>query len=208
MTRRCRPPAWTSRSRPTAACPGTSPASARSAPSPKQRVYSRDKLGTASDHNIFAPFNQQWIPATAAGPASSGVDGEAANNFNGFLVNGLYTNWNVAATFATAMGGNTNCLLRREPALNVEAINWGKTFRQLPSGAQNIAVYTDEHGEAQVSYTPGTGMFFDNLGAIMNDNGGCDLQGIECSAGRTSRPRPAIRTSPSRIPPRSRPRRS
>ena len=83
-------------------------------PVSKQRVYSRDKLGTASDHNIFAPFNQQWIPATAAGAASSGVDGEAANNFNGFLVNGLYTNWNVAATFATALGGNTNCLLRRD----------------------------------------------------------------------------------------------
>ena len=148
-------------------------------PVSKQRVYSRDKLGTASDHNIFAPFNQQWIPATAAGPASSGIDGEAANNFNGFLVNGLYTNWDVAATFATALGGNTNCLLRREPVLNIEAINWGKIFRQLPSGAQTIAVYTDEHGEAQVSYTPGTGMFFDNLGAIMNDNGGCDLQGID-----------------------------
>ena len=52
-------------------------------------------------------------------------------------------------------------------------------FRQLPCGAQNVVVYTDEHGEAQVSYTPGTGMFFDNLGAIMNDNGGCDLQGID-----------------------------
>ena len=94
------------------------------------------------------------------------------------------------------MGGNTNCLLRREPALNLEAINWGKTFRQLPSGAQTIAVYTDEHGEAQVSYTPGTGMFFDNLGAIMNDNGGCDLQGIDVLGSRASRPRPGTRTSP------------
>ena len=144
----------------------------------KQTVYSRDHFGTASDHNIYAPFNQQWIPATAAGPASSGIDGGAANNFNGFLVNGLYTNWDVAATFATAAGGDTNCLLRRESVRNIDSINWGKTFRQLPSGAQTIAVYTDEHGEAQVSYTPGTGMFFDNLGAIMNDNGGCDLQGI------------------------------
>ena len=145
----------------------------------KQTVYSRDHFGTASDHNIYAPFNQQWIPATAAGAAASGIDGGAANNFNGFLVNGLYTNWDVAATFATAAGGDTNCLLRRESVKNIDSINWGKTFRQLPSGAQTIAVYTDEHGEAQVSYTPGTGMFFDSLRAIMNDNGGCDLQGID-----------------------------
>lgn len=145
----------------------------------KQAVYSRDHLGTAADHNIYAPFNKQWIPATAAGTAASGVDGEAANNFNGFLVNGLYTNWDVAATLATALGGDTTCLLRRIPQINTESLRWAKLWRQLPVGAQTIAVYTDEHGEAQVSYTPGTGMFFDNLGAIMNDNGGCDLEGID-----------------------------
>ena len=149
-------------------------------PVSKQRVYSRDHFGTAADHNIYAPFNTQWIPATAAGNASSGIDGETANNFNGFLVpKGLYTNWDIAATFATALGGNTNCLLRRDPRRMVDSVDWSRTFRQLPSGAQTIAVYTDEHGEAQVSYTPGTGMYFDNLGAIMNDNGGCDLQGID-----------------------------
>jgi hypothetical protein len=145
----------------------------------KQRVYSRDHAGSATDHNIYAPFNKQWIPATAAGPAASGVDGEAANNFNGFLVNGLYTNWDVAATLVTALGGNTNCLLRRSPANMVDLARWDKQFRQLPYGAQNIVVYTDEHGEAQASYTPGTGMYYDNVGAIMNDNGGCDLQGID-----------------------------
>jgi hypothetical protein len=145
----------------------------------KQVAYSRDHLGTAADHNIYAPFNKQWIPATAAGAAASGVDGEVANNFNGFLVNGLYTNWDVAATLVTALGGNTNCLLRRNPVAVLEVAQWTKLFRQLPSGAQNIVVYTDEHGEAQASYTPGTGMFFDNVGAIMNDNGGCDLQGID-----------------------------
>jgi hypothetical protein len=85
----------------------------------------------------------------------------------------------VAATLATALGGDTNCLLRRSPVTGVDLIDWGKVFRKLPSGAQTIAVYTDEHGEAQVAYTPGTGMFFDNLGAILNDNGGCDLQGID-----------------------------
>ena len=77
------------------------------------------------------------------------------------------------------MGGDTNCLLRRNPSTKSSSCGGSKQFRQLPYGAQNITVYTDEHGEAQASYTPGTGMFYDNVGAIMNDNGGCDLQGID-----------------------------
>lgn len=146
----------------------------------KSVVYSRDHAGSATDHNLYAPFYQQWIPATAAGGAASGVDGEVANNFPGFLVKGgLYDNWSIATVLSEAMGGNTNCLLRRESVAQVELANWGKVFRQRPYGYQNIVLYTDEHGEAQASYTPGTGMFFDNVGAIMNDNGGCDLQGID-----------------------------
>jgi hypothetical protein len=146
----------------------------------KQRVYSRDRTGAATDHNIYAPFNRQYIPATSApSPSASGIDGQAANNFNGFLVRGLYTNWDIAQVLTQALGGNTNCLLRRNPVALLDVAQWDKQFRQLPSGNQNVVVYTDEHGEAQVTYTPGTGMFFDNLGALMNDNGGCDLQGID-----------------------------
>jgi hypothetical protein len=147
----------------------------------KQRVYSRDHTGNATDHNIYAPFNAQYIPATAAPSVSaSGIDGEFANNFNGFLVKGgLYYNWDVVANLVEAMGGNTNCLLRRSSTPLYDITQWDKVFRQRPYGPQDVVVYTDEHGEAQVTYTPGTGMFFDNLGAIMNDNGGCDLQGID-----------------------------
>ena len=147
----------------------------------KMKVYSRDHTGGSSDHNLYAPFYSQYIPATSAPSASaSGIDGQAANNFPGFLVKGgLYDNWSVAAYLVQAMGGNTNCLLRRSSVLTLDVAQWDKIFRQLPSGPQNVVVYTDEHGEAQVTYTPGTGMFFDNLGALMNDNGGCDLQGID-----------------------------
>ena len=41
-----------------------------------------------------------------------------------------------------------------------------------------MAVYTDQNGEAQVRYVPGEGYWFDNLGAVKNADGGCDLQGI------------------------------
>jgi hypothetical protein len=42
-----------------------------------------------------------------------------------------------------------------------------------------VVVYTDEHGEAQVAYRPGTGFYFDRLPVIRNDNNGCDLEGID-----------------------------
>ena len=46
-----------------------------------------------------------------------------------------------------------------------------------------MAVYTDNHGEAQVQYVPGEGFYFDSLiagGAIpaVNADGGCDLQSL------------------------------
>jgi len=54
---------------------------------------------------------------------------------------------------------------------------------QLPSGASSVAVYTDEHGEAQVEYLPGTGFYFNSLLASHaaigpNSDGGCDLQTV------------------------------
>ena len=48
-----------------------------------------------------------------------------------------------------------------------------------------MAVYTDEHGEAQVEYNPGTGAYYDAVGAIKNDNGGCDLEDVDV-LGRSS----------------------
>jgi hypothetical protein len=69
----------------------------------------------------------------------------------------------------------TTCLRRSDQA---------PAYRQTPSGDQSVAVYTDEHGEAQVEYNPGGhgghGFYFDNLpGAIFNDNGGCDLEDVD-----------------------------
>jgi hypothetical protein len=72
--------------------------------------------------------------------------------------------------FSKAAGGDTTCLHR---------IDYNRPdFRQLPYGAQSVAVYTDEHGMAQVNYRAGTGAFFDNLPTTRNANGGCDLNGI------------------------------
>jgi hypothetical protein len=143
--------------------------------SDKTNVYSRNGTGSFGPHNLYAPFYASWIPATSRPGLASGIDGPAAgNNFTGFLVNGLYDFWSIADTLRTAVPSATTCLRRsdQEPP-----------YRLTPSGAQSVVVYTDEHGEAQVEYNPGgargNGFYFDNLPAIHNDNGGCDLEGID-----------------------------
>jgi hypothetical protein len=139
-------------------------------PANKSVVYSRNSAGTASAHNFYAPFYDTYIPSTSRGPRSSGIDGPAqGNNFRGFLVDGLYHYWQFADVLRTAVPVDTTCLRRKDE----QPVN-----RQTPAGPQNVAVYTDEHGEAQVQYNPGTGAYYNSLG-IRNANGGCDLEGIK-----------------------------
>jgi hypothetical protein len=144
--------------------------------SDKTDVYSRNSLGSFGAHNLYAPFYASYIPATSRPGLASGIDGPAAgNNFTGFLVNGLYDFWSIADTLRTAVPSPTTCLRRSDQET---------PYRLTPAGAQSVAVYTDEHGEAQVEYNPGgaggNGFYFDNIpGVIFNDNGGCDLEGID-----------------------------
>jgi hypothetical protein len=136
----------------------------------KSVVYSRNGNGDSSAHNLYAPFYKQWIPATSAPiNEASGVDGPASgNDFAGFLVNGLYDNWDIAHTLASAVSSDTSCnRTLRHP-------------RTTPEGDQSVVVYTDEHGEAQVRFKPyASGFFFDSLpGVLLNANNGCDLQDV------------------------------
>ncbi len=134
----------------------------------KTVVDSLDHNGSTTPHNLYAPFYKQYIPATAAGPESSGIDGGTATDYNGFLVNGLYQNWAVASHLRTAISVNTHCN------------NQIGTLRKTPGGDQSIAVYTDEHGEAQAQYNPNAGGFYyDSLKPAVDQNQACDLKGID-----------------------------
>jgi hypothetical protein len=151
----------------------------------KVQTYSRDFTGASTAHNLYAPFYSAYIPATSArSDAASGVDGPASgNNFTGFFVDGRYDFWDIAHTFSTALGGPTTCLRRSVDPQRATPASEPSSYYQLPEGAQRVAVYTDEHGEAQVAYDPGTGFYFDSLIALgraigPNANGGCDLQDV------------------------------
>lgn len=141
----------------------------------KTEVYSRDGNGTDSPHNLYAPYYEQYVPATAAeedrDPASSGTDWFEQNNF-GHDFFGLYDNWDTFP-LKTALAMDTGCN-------RTVGFDGGEDEpRQTPAGAQTVAVATDEHGEAQVEYEPyAGGFYYDAVGAVLNANRGCDLQDV------------------------------
>ncbi len=122
-----------------------------------------------------------------AGPGFTPVPG-GTNNFNGYLVNGLYHYWDIARVLNSALGGNSTCLLRQNtafvPVPGGSALTGPFTvvrtpvFRQLTSGPQTVVIYTDEHGEGHVFWYPGTGFNFGALGIAGNLNLGCELQNV------------------------------
>lgn len=147
----------------------------------KSTVYSRNGNGTVAPHNLYAPYNQQFIPATSAPvPEASGVDGPAqGNNFPGFLVEGLYDNWAIADVLDEAPYTETRCN-RMIDFEDEGPVYENDEPRLQPWGDQEVVVYTDEHGEAQVEYAPyAGGFYYDQLNTQINANRGCDLQDID-----------------------------
>ena len=142
---------------------------------------------------LFGPFI--GVPR----PEASGITGPlnanefncgVGNNFNGFQAGAdcFYHYWDVAQVLRCGPGGavqpsdpvfgeNGLCINQEVPAVDCPPFVAGES-PQLPSGAQHIDVYTDEHGEARVRFSPGTQFFFGNLPFVPNANGGCDIAGI------------------------------
>lgn len=147
----------------------------------KTQTYSRDFAGDSSPGNLYAPFYDAYIPATARPTDdSSGIDGAfITNNFPGFLDisgdGGDYHFWDTDS-LNTNGGAGTSCLDYSTDNDPQDPYDEGNVYRTEPSGSYDVAVYTDQNGEAQVQYVPGDGYYFDNLGADMNADGGCDLE--------------------------------
>jgi hypothetical protein len=141
----------------------------------KTEVYSRDGNGTPSDHNLYAPYYEQYVPGTAAeelDPAASGTDWLVQNNF-GLNYFDRYDNWDTIP-LKTVLATETGCNRTVDFEGGVD-----DDPRLTPSGDQTVAVFTDEHGEAQVEYEPfAGGFYYDAVGATLNANRGCDLQDV------------------------------
>lgn len=150
----------------------------------KALIYSHSFNGDAEEeNNLYNPYYGAYIPATDRGlPQSSGVTGPSpGGDFPGFLNNHPepYAFWTSVKSANERSSHSTECL-RREGADPSEY--------ETPSGPLTETFYTDEHGEAYVTYTPGDGFFLENLPElqegeeekageiIKNGDGGCDLK--------------------------------
>ena len=128
----------------------------------KAQIYSHDFTGNPEEAgNLYNPYYGAYIPATDRGlPQSSGVTGPSpGGDFPGFLNNHPepYTFWKAvynSANVTDRYSHSTGCL-RREGAEPSEY--------QTPDGPLTETFYTDEHGEAYVTYTPGDGFYLENL---------------------------------------------
>ena len=147
----------------------------------KQVTYSRDFTGDASlPHNLYAPFYDEYIPATARpGGVSSGIDGALnTQDFPGFSgTNHEYHFWNTFNTVSET-GSSTSCLEYSSDSNPEVPSDPNNQYFQTPSGTTAVTVYTDQNGEAQVQYSPGMGFYFDNLGITPDGDNGCDLQSL------------------------------
>jgi hypothetical protein len=149
----------------------------------KHVIYSRDGTGAATTaHNLYAPYYGEYIPATSnPNDAASGTDapsdatasesGAGGNNFEGYLVNGLYHFWDQIRRVSD-QGGPSPCLLRD--------VAGQPMYRPLNEGPTVSAVYTDEHGEARIGWVPGMGNNgFGTTVGYVDQNGGCDQEGVQ-----------------------------
>ena len=142
----------------------------------KAVIYSHDFTGATTAHNLYNPYYGAYIPATDRPGVNevSGVDGPSpGGDFPGFLNEhpDPYTFWTSVQSSNLRRSESTGCL-RREGAEPSEY--------QTPSGPLTETFYTDERGEAYVTYTPGDQFYLNHLGAkiVKNADGGCDLKAL------------------------------
>jgi hypothetical protein len=136
---------------------------------------------------------------------ASGIHGSFANNFygyfpvcypqgrvweesgrnncdgpaNGVQNDGLYHYWDTVDVLQETFPQNTNCVRFDPTPLG----SGGEIFWQTPGGPQEIALYTDEHGEAQFNFQPGEGIPAALIPPNQSPTAICDLDAIEGEIG-------------------------
>jgi hypothetical protein len=149
----------------------------------KALIYSHSFNGNAEESgNLYNPYYGAYIPATdRAVPEASGIDGSSpGGDFPAFLNDhpGPYPFWTSVSSKGYRYSESTGCLRRDE------------SDYVTPSGTLTETFYTDERGEAYVTYTPGDGFYLNHLPVlenageeeagkiVKNADGGCDLKNL------------------------------
>jgi hypothetical protein len=147
----------------------------------KALIYSHDFTGATTAHNLYNPYYGAYIPATDRGLSeASGVTGPSpGGDFPGFLNKHPepYVFWTPVLESNKRISHETKCLRDTQ-----HGNYW------TPSGPLTETFYTDERGEAYVTYTPGDAFYLENLPVLKNGeaeapgkiitnlDGACDLK--------------------------------
>ena len=127
----------------------------------KSKIYSHDFTGSSTAHNLYNPYYQAYLPATDR-PNFNEVSGIAGpdhgSDFPGFLNAhpGPYNYWETVNSYTSEHSNReqepTHCYRRTLPDAEEYA---------SPSGHLTETVYTDERGEAYVTYKPGDAFYLE-----------------------------------------------
>jgi hypothetical protein len=157
----------------------------------KALIYSHNFNGDAEEGgNLYNPYYGEYIPSTDR-PVNeaSGIDGSSpGGDFPGFLNKHPepYTFWTSVLNGEPREEGHPTGCLRRAPGESTDATPEDDYY--TPGGGYlRQTFYTDERGEAYLTYTPGDGFYFERLGVTSDTNEGCDLSSLyEKEIGRSS----------------------
>jgi hypothetical protein len=148
----------------------------------KAQIYSHNFNGDAEEAgNLYNPYYGEYIPSTdrpvneASGIAGSSPGGD----FPGFLNKHPepYTFWTSVLSSEPREAGHPTGCLRRAPGKSTDATPEDDYY--TPGGGfMRETFYTDERGEAYVTYTPGDGFYLERLGVTSDTNEGCDLSSL------------------------------
>jgi hypothetical protein len=148
----------------------------------KAQIYSHNFNGDAEEEgNLYNPYYGEYIPSTDR-PVNeaSGVTGPSpGGDFPGFLNKHSepYTFWTSVDSSEPREAGHPTGCLRRAPGKSTDATPEDDYY--TPGGGfMRETFYTDERGEAYVTYTPGDGFYFERLGVTSDTNEGCDLASL------------------------------
>jgi hypothetical protein len=146
----------------------------------KAQIYSHNFNGNAEEEgNLYNPYYGEYLPSTDRPiNEASGIDGPSpGGDFPGFLNkhHEPYTFWQSVLSGEPRESHPTGCL-RRAPGKSTDATPENDYF--TPGGNARETFYTDERGEAYVTYTPGDEFFFERLGVTSDTNEGCDLASL------------------------------
>jgi len=148
----------------------------------KAQIYSHNFNGNAEEEgNLYNPYYGEYIPSTDR-PVNeaSGITGSSpGGDFPGFLNKHPepYTFWTSVYSSEPREAGHPTGCLRRAPGRSTDATPEDDYY--TPGGGyMRETFYTDERGEAYVTYTPGDGFYFERLGVTSDTNEGCDLSSL------------------------------